>query len=332
MSNNNKIGSLKSVFAAAIMLGAGAITADAQVYSMSGSGGGGRGDYSALELPYPNGEARRVLYPYSYYDNDVYSSEEKQALQDRMVPILRDYVANVMPQMPSIYEEDFAFVITNLSDMLGTDEMTLCKEVGYNCQFIVDSKADIDINRFAYLDHQLNTAYRGAGYHIRPAAMVLDENDINDINELLDRLRPNYPNDQRYQIPDYTNDHLVKIRKELAEKLANSILIFGSDLVSGSIDPKRVDNKVQDYLSRISRVLSEPEAIKMRYNSEAAKYNSKMPEYIDEILRTKYGLTEADRNRLYAMIFKTRDNYDYRSLPREDDFIAERDVIDAPKP
>ena len=324
--------SLRNVFSAALMLGISATVAGAQVYEMRGSGGGTEGAYSSLELPYPNGDTRRILYPFDYGSVARHTDEEKQALRERMILILRDYVENIMPQMPAIYEADFGFVISVLSGSLGVDELMLCQDVGYDCDRMAMRVAGYSVNHFAYLHQDLNTAYKRGGYRIVPSAMYIDESSIDEINGLLAELRANYPNDPSYQIPDYTVDFLYQQRRELAQALALTMVQFKSDVVFGALDVNNLTRDQQDYLSMMARVLSEPENMDNRDFSNANSYNGVMSGYIDQILEQQYFMAEVERNELYQLVFRVRDTYDYRSLPRENDFLAGRDVISAPQP
>lgn len=318
---------MRNIFGAAAMLSASALAVSAQNYGMGGNGGNAGGSYGYIELDYPNGDSRRILFPFIFNSTDL-TVAEKEDFHKKITPILKDYVADILPLLSPQHPQAFAYFVTTAAEMSGVDEMDFCQEIGFDYAYVEEMKRRGGVSYFASLQRALTTPFRGSGYDILPSAMFVGESTVDKYNELLHDLQVKFPNDASYQIPDMTYDILVQQRKMLAEALADTLVNFYTDVSMGRIDMSMSDKDMREYLAMIARILAEPENL----DKNSVAYNVPMAEYLDEALGRKYAMTEDMRNRLYKQLFELRDRYDYRPLPHEADFLAGRDVIGAPKP
>ena len=318
---------IRNVFGAAALLGASALAANAQNYGMGGNGGNAGGSYGYIELDYPNGDSRRILFPYIFNSTDL-TAAEKADFHKKITPILKDYVADILPLLSPQHPQAFAYFVATAAEMSGVDEMDFCQEIGFDYAYVEEMKRRGGVSYFASLQQELGTPYRRSGYAIVPSAMYVGEDTVDKYNELLHNLQVKFPNDASYQIPDMTYDILVQQRIMLADALADTLVNFYTDVSFGRIDMSMNDNDIREYLAMVTRILAEPENL----DSYDVAYNAPMAEYLDEALGRKYAMTEDMRNRVYKQLFELRDRYDYRPLPHEADFLAGRDVIGAPKP
>ena len=323
--------SLKSAFFAAALLAAGS----ANAYSLGGRGGGGEysgaGGYSQIVLDYPDGSERHFRLVRLTDDS---TADQQQEYYEAATNILRNYVRDIMPHMPQDKVEEFAWVLSRMAEDLNliTDAQTICSVIGYDYAFVERYELGKKIEDFRYYQESLSEPSFDSGYDLWPKALFEGEQAVGRYNQLLEDLGREFPNHRAYQRRPMTYDVLHDLRRDLGAQIADVLVTFSRDLQRGRIDPVMVDEQIQDFISMTTRVLAAPESVDDREQFSTGTYNVRMPEHIDNALAQSHDLSEVERNEIYRQLFTLRHSYDFRPIAREQDFMAGRDVIGAPKP
>lgn len=339
MSVSKNTFSLRQIFGGALMLGAASLATNADAYSIHGRGGSGQyaaeGSYSTIILDYPNGEEKGVWFPRFYDRRNPVGALQQQESHDLVVPVLREYVRDILPQMGKSKYEEFAWIVSRVSEYYPdiTDTQSFSNDIGYDYAYVARYEVNKSIDDFRYLQNDLKIAYYDKGYRIYPKAIFHDEGSVDRFNEVLAKLKAEYPHHRAYQIRPYTYNVLSEARRELGDVLAVGMVKLLNDFERGRLDPSNLDGDVQEYVGMLALMLSDAENLDDRSVDIVTKpYNALMPVYIDQALEEKYGLTEDQRNELYRRLFEIRAVFDLRPMPNEDKFLAGQDVIAAPKP
>lgn len=305
----------------------------AQAYSTGGMGCGNDVfcNRSRIELDYPDGTEHKFFLP----DRD----DDPAGYEAQVMPLLKNYVANVFPRMPQSVQDDtsyssFAKIVRLVAGDLGRDAEDLAREIGYDPALVRKFRdfREIDMAKYHRQDLEDYTNGISAGSLSYHAASIytLSELDVDEVNDEYAVLRKKYPNDPAFQLPDFDYSILIDARKTYAEALVKQASDLTDDVFDGRVDPDFMTDDQKDLVDAFVYSILKPDAylgdaLSQRTKDAITKgnvrhYNGLIPGYIDQEL-VDMNMAYSDRMKFYSSMFDLRKRFDLRPLLQEQLFL-----------
>ncbi len=332
---------IKTMFstAAVALVGYGAFGFnEAQAYG-TGSSGTSSSDvlsYDRIELDYPDGSSREFMFGYmrrepelKYFHGNTQAYEDAMAefvrvqtdYRDAVIPLLRDYIANVLPQMPQAKQGDFVRFLVNVGGDAGLDDAALALETGFDPAKIAEHRKNREMQNVEWGRELLTNPDLSTDIEWDFFVYLGTEAEIDDINDRLAALQRQYPNENGFwrnaQPLDYSI--LEDNRRAAAHAIAVGAFSIVENVLTGAQNVHDLGSD-QDGVTQLVNALVDPDTITTE--DEADVLNREFPQYFEDGLN-QLGLSSDAKIAFYNELFKIRAEFDKRPLPGGDAFLRD---------